>query len=148
MDLREAGIAELIARLKARKAELGIVKFIETPSGEVDPEKVPAVLLQEGIDQIDKYSNRGKSGYPAARILEVVFECVVDSRVTSARTFCKNVRRALFLDKSEDVINVMLTSEVFIRETMMEGPFGYGLPNINGIKLVLNLHYTDEGITI
>lgn len=148
MDNREAGIAELKARLYARKAEAGIAMFIETPSGELNPEKTPAVLLSEGEDIIDLTSSRNQSGYPAKRILEIMFECVVDIRNNKPRTFCKDVRRALFLDKSVDEINIMLLSEVFIREARMEGPFGYGLPNINGMRLILNLFYPDEGIII
>lgn len=148
IDPREIGITELIARLKERKEELGLVSFLETPSGEVDPEKLPAVALHEGVDAIEKYSNRTASGYPAKRSLVVVFECLVDVRNVGIRSFCKDVRRALFLDRTTNQINIFLAPEVYIKEVEMEGPIGYGLPNLNGMKLTLNLYYTDEGIVI
>lgn len=148
IDPREVGIAELIARLKERKEEIGLVLFLETQSGEVDPEKLPAVALHEGVDKIEKYSNRTASGYPAKRNLSVVFECLVDIRNVGIRAFCKDVRRALFLDRITNQINISLAPEVYIKEIEMEGPVGYGLPNINGMRLTLNLYYTDEGIVI
>lgn len=148
MDSREIAVNELIARLQARKEEIGLVKFLETPSGEIDPDKLPAILLEEGTDQINTHSNRTKSGYPSKRMLELSFECVVDVRSTNIRDFCKSVRRALFLDKEVDQVDVQLSDDVFMIEDKMEGPFGYGLPNVNGMRLILNLFYTDEGIII
>lgn len=148
MDSREIGIAELIARLKAKKTDIGLARFIETPSGEVDPDQLPAILLEEGPDQISSHSNRSQSGYPSKRVLEISFECIVDTRNTDTRTFCRNVRRALFLDKDVDEVNVQLGNDIFVREDRTEGPFGYGLPNVNGMRLILNLIYTDEGIII
>lgn len=147
MDKRDQSLIELKERLRLRKDEIGIVSFKETPSGEISPDKLPCVLMEEGVDSIIEHSGRKKSGYPARRILEVSFECIVNSKSVSPRNFCKDVRRCLFLEKGSDTqININVAELSFIKENRMEGPFGYGLPNINGMKLILDLIYIDDGI--
>jgi len=151
VDKRDEGIAEIKDRLKVRKDVIGLVFFKDTPSGEIDPENTPSVLMLEGNDRIVKPSTRNNSGYPATRAAEITLECIVNSKDTSPRMFCKDVRKAIFLDKEADFlttnesdINIHVAEGVFIREDRTEGPFGYGLPNINGMRLVIDLVYDDN----
>lgn len=149
MDERDQALAEIKERLRSRKDLIGINYLKEVPSGELDPNKVPAVLIIEGSDSILKSSGRSSSGYPAKRVLEVTFECIVNSKTISARTFCKEIRKAVFYDRYvegvEDRINTKIVDNVFIAENKTEGPFGYGLPNINGMRLIIDLVYNDNG---
>ena len=102
--------------------------------------------MLEGIDKITKLSARGNTGYPAQRVLEVVIELVTTEK-TDIKALYKLVRSTVFSVKGSNpkVYNSRLVDDAFINENRTEGPIGYGLPDVLGMRLVLDLFYTDNG---
>ena len=96
--------------------------------------------MVEGIDSIVEYSSRTPTGYPARRMLEVTLEIISDKK-TDIKTLFREVRSVVF---SGGV--VVADDKTIIKEVRTEGPTGYGLPGVLGIRLILFLMYKDEGI--
>ena len=95
--------------------------------------------MLEDTDQIIKPNNRDPLGYPCARDLEVVLELAVNENDTDVRQLIRDLRTIVFAG------GVKVADGVFIRELRAIGPFGYGIPNILGMRLVLSMNYTDDG---
>jgi len=148
MEQRFVAMQEIKDRFYEKKNDLGLLYLKDTPSGEIDPDQTPAILLTSGTDSIGKYSNRSDHGYPAQRILEVSIEAIINSRDIDVVDFFKNVRKTAFIGRgtNPEIVDIQVADGVFIRENRSEGPFGYGLPNMIGMRLVLDLLYTDNGI--
>ena len=150
MENRELGIVEIYDRLEAKKDTLGLNFCIRTPTGPIDPTMVPGLIMNEGDDVITQRANRGPTGYPAKRILEVAIELLINDtdETIDLKTLFLAVKRAVFYNRDIDNprIEVQVANNVFINENRTEGPYGFGLPNIKGMKLVLDLIYTDNGI--
>jgi hypothetical protein len=150
VENRELGLVEIFERVKAKKDDLGLVSFKRTPTSPIDPNKLPAVLMFENIDLIVKKSSRHKLGYPARRKLEVILEIIVNTKNTSIdmKTLFRQLRLVVFTNRDEEnpQLDPNVADGVFLDENRTEGPIGYGLPDVIGTKLVLDLFYTDNGL--
>ncbi len=137
---RELGIAEIANRIKTVSPSLGIKTFKRTPLNPVDSYDTPFVFIYEGDDVITDYSNRSPGGYPAKRKLELPVELIVDS--TDSTFNLKQLYRDL---RSAILVDTTVAQNTTIYELRAEGPFGYGVPKLLGMRLVLALIYFDAG---
>lgn len=139
MDLRNQGIAVLKQRLKDSKDSLGLKTFAETPGATIDPtsDTLPAIILIKGPDSVDKRSSR-RSSYPARRIFEVTLEMVTPLEY-DIESWYRSVRTVV-LESDGRLLN-----GVYIEESRAEGPSGYDIPGIQGMRLVLSMVYIDSG---
>jgi len=151
MIKKEAALLEIKSRIKTVKDSLGLVTFVRTPTVPVDAQEMPAIFMIEGVDHITKYGSRKPTGYPAKRVAEVVIELITskkdsDGNDVDIKSMYRTVRSTIMIN-----VNPLLKEDgspdptVFIREARTEGPSGYGLPDVVGMRLVLELFYTDEG---
>lgn len=143
---RETGLVEIYNRVKTARTDLGLTSFRRTPTEAIVQEDCPCVFMHEGVDTIIEVSSRSGLGYPAKRSLEVVLELVTSSDI-DIRQLLLNLRAVVFsVDGSDPKIpNPIIGDNCFINENRTEGPNGYGLPDILGMSLVLDLIYTDNG---
>jgi len=140
MDKRELGLLEIYNRIKDAKTsgDLVVKSFQRNPTVPVNLQDLPCIFMVEGEDEIHKRSSRNPLGYPAERTLEVLLELIVDG-ATDIRRLFKDLRIAV-LKKG-----AIVATNTFIREIRTEGPTGYGLPDVLGIRFVLSLSYMDDG---
>jgi len=140
VDKRELGLLEIYDRIKAAKDSgvLSIKSFQRSPTIPVNEVDLPCVFMVEGDDEIVKRSSRNPLGYPAERNLEVILELVARGSA-DIRKLYKDLRVAVLKD------GAIVTTNTFIREIRTEGPTGYGLPDVLGIRFVLSLTYMDDG---
>ena len=139
MKNREDGLLELYNRIYTAKNELGLKGFKRSPTKPVDEEFLPCIFMVEDVDEIIDHSSRNQTGYPCKRVLEVTLEIVSD-READIKKLYRDVRTVVFADGV-----VVADDQTFIREIRTEGPTGYGLPDVLGMRLVLALVYTDKG---
>lgn len=147
-DNREIVLLEIYERIKTDRVALGFNSFKRTPTRPSKPEDLPCIFMLEGIDVIIKKSSRGITGYPAQRKLETVIELVVNKNDTAdIKTLFYNLRKTIFKVRGSDPpeYNSRITNDIFFGENRIEGPIGYGLPDIKVMRLVLDLIYTDGG---
>lgn len=143
---REDALIEIYERLKENRESIGIKTFKRTPTSPSDEEDLPCIFMSEESDNIIEYSKRNKTGYPARRALEVSIE-IVASGDSNIKQLYMNTRRAVFAERGSNLTNFnpVLAHNTFINENRTEGPTGYGLPDILGMRLILDLVYTDNG---
>ncbi len=150
MIQKEEALLVLKARVASLREELALATFIRNPTIPVEKDAMPAIFMIEGIDHITSYNNRGGSWYPVQRVAEVVFEIIVTEVVDDTRTDIKfmyrKIRSALMINIHPLILeNGKVNKKVFFREVRTEGPSGYGIPDVVGMRLVLELFYTDKG---
>ncbi len=148
MDNREDALLELYERIKVNRVDLGLVSFKRTPTNPISDSDMPCVIMLEGVDNIIEHGTRNNSGYPVRRALEVTLE-LITTKDTAIKTTLRSLRKAVFTERGTDppVYSARLvpnTRTGFISESRTEGPTGYGLPNVLGMSLVLDLVYTDD----
>ena len=145
MKNREEGLMEIYERIKANRVALGIKTFKWIPTSPIQEEDMPCIFLLEGSDSIMKHSSRSTTGFPAQRVMEATVELVA-ADPTDIKTLFRKVRQAVFAVRGTDPVeyNSRISDKVFFNENRIEGPEGYGLPKVKGIRLVLDLVYTDE----
>ena len=137
MELREESIVEVEKRIKDARVALGLMTCKRSPTSAINSNHCPAVIIVEGPDNIIKKSSRGTSIYPARRGLELVLEIVT--------TLGYDVKK-LYRDVRSVVLqNPVVADNCYIEEIRTEGPDGYDLPDIQGMRLILLLTYTDQG---
>jgi hypothetical protein len=148
---REEGLTEIYERIKARRIILGLQAFKRTPTAPVREEMLPCIFMSEDVDNVIEHSQRNKTGYPARRVLEVALE-IIASRDTDVKQLYFNVRRAVFMNREAvweendpSSYSPFIAENTFVNENRTEGPTGYGLPDVIGMRLVLDLVYTDNG---
>ena len=143
---REDALLEIFERIKADRETLGIKTFKRTPTAPISLSDLPCIFMLEDVDTIVKRSGRGNTGYPAKRVLEVVIELATDKN-TDIKALYRDVRRTIFTVRGvvPKVQSSRLADDAFINEARTEGPTGYGLPDVLGMRLVLDLVYTDNG---
>lgn len=144
---RELGLDEIYERIKARRDVIGVKTFKRTPTSPIQDSDMPCIFMLEEIDNVIKQSNRGNTGYPVRRVLEVVLE-LVTTKSTDIKTMYRTMRKSVFSIIGSDpfIYNARIVDSVFIAENRTEGPIGYGLPDILAMRLVLDLVYTDDGL--
>ena len=138
MENREIGLEEIYDRIKSQKDVLGISQFRRTPTSPID--STPYIVMLEDVDEIVKKNARNPLGYPCVRDLEVIVELTVNAEETDIRSLLRQVRSAVFSGGAE------IADRIFIREARTIGPFGYGVPEILGMRLILSMTYTDLGV--
>lgn len=148
---REEGLLEIYERIKIRRINLGLNTFKRTPTVPVRQEMFPCIFMSEGVDNVIDHSKRNKTGYPAKRVLEVALEIIVSADADIKRLYF-DVRKAVFMDKNAvweenkpSAFSPIIAKNTFINENRTEGPDGFGLPDAVGMRLVLDLIYTDNG---
>lgn len=139
MQRREEGLLEVYNRILNAKDVLGLKGFKRTPTSPVTEQYLPCIFMIEGVDEVVTHSSRGSSGFPCRRALEVTLEIVTNKDVDIKKLY-RDVRSVIF---SEGVI--VADDNTFIREIRTEGPTGYGLPDVLGMRLVLALSHNDKG---
>jgi len=145
---REDALQEIYERIKVKRISLGLTSFKRTPTEPIVEKDMPCVFMLEGPDNIIEYSSRGNMGYPVRRTLEVTLELVTNSNI-DIKSKLRDLRKAVFAERDIDppVYNPRLVDvgqTGFISENRTEGPSGYGLQDILGMSLVLDLVYTDD----
>jgi len=138
MIRREEGLIEIFNRIKDNRLVLGLVSFQRSPTNPIDFTVMPSLFMLEGTDIIVTPSKRGPNVYPARRQLEVTLELVTSSSV--------NIRALLLQLRVVVLTDTVVAQNTFIQELRAEGPNGYGIPDVLGMRLVLGLMYTDEGV--
>jgi hypothetical protein len=149
MENRELGLNEMYERIKLARTELGLVSFRRIPTRPSELSDLPCVFMLEGVDRITKRSTRGGLGYPATRVMEVPFESVVNKRGSiSVKTLNQGLRQAIFKIRGSDPAEYSssIAENTFIQENRTEGPLSYGLPDIEVMRLVIDLTYIDGGL--
>ena len=143
---RENGLLEIYERIKAKRIELGLTSFKRTPTNPIKEPDMPCVFMMEGIDNIVKHSSRGNTGYPCTRALEVELEIVVNKSVDIMALY-RQLRSVVFTSRDgSGMKNARLSDGTSIRENRTEGPTGYGLPDVKGMSLFLDMIYTDNDL--
>lgn len=150
IDSREEALLEIYERIKAKRVALGLTSFKRTPTEPIEAKHMPCVFMLEGPDNIIEYSGRSGMGYPVRRTLEVTLE-LVTTEDDNIKTKLRALRRVVFAEKGTDpaVYNPRLVPKGqtgFIQEARTEGPTGYGLQDVLGMSLVLDLVYVDTMI--
>jgi len=145
MKNKEEGLQEIYERIKANRVLLGVKTFKWIPTSPIQEEDMPCIFLLEGTDNIIKHSGRSTTGFPAQRVAEVTIELVTSGAVDIKALFRK-VRQAIFAISDSDPIKYdsRISDKVFFNESRIEGPEGYGLPNVKGMRLILDVVYSDE----
>lgn len=138
MRNREDAIIEIVQRLTDAREVLGLKKLKRSPTKPISKSHLPCIFIVEDTDEIVKHSTRGALGYPARRVLEIVLEIVSDSSYDIKQLY-RDIRATVLAN------NPVVADDSFIRELRTEGPTGYGLPDVLGMRLVLALTYTDSG---
>lgn len=140
MERRENGLVEIFARLYNARNTLGLKFCKRMPTKPVQPnvDTVPGIYMVEGEDSVSERNSRNPFGYPARRNLEVVLEIIapLDSDI-----------KALYRAVRKTVLggSVNVADDSFIRESRTEGPAGYEVPDLQGMRMVLVLTYVDTG---
>jgi len=138
MKNREDAIVAVVQRLTDARVSLGLQKLKRSPTTPINKDHLPCIFIVEDVDEIIKHSTRGVLGYPCRRVLEIVLEIITDNSY-DIKNLYRQVRSTVLAN------NPVVADDSFIRELRTEGPTGYGLPDVLGMKLVLALTYTDSG---
>lgn len=137
MQNRENGLVEIYNRVYNARVALGLKAFKRTPTAPVDVNFLPCVFMHEGVDEIVKHASRNMHGYPARRILEVMLEIITGTGYDVKQIY-RGVRSVVF------GTTPVVADDTFIREIRTEGPTGYDIPDVVGIRFVVGLTYTDN----
>lgn len=146
MKKRVLAVAEIKKRIADVRVALGIKTFRQNVSTPLKQEELNVVLLLEGIDEVVEKSARGARGLPYKRLLEVILEIIILKTPTSdIYKICHDLREVVLVDPFPVKVGGKADATTFISELRVEGPSGYGLPDVEGIRLVLGLNYIDDG---
>ena len=148
MIKKEEALLEIKERIKSVKDSLGLVTFIRNPTVPVDKSEMPAIFMFDGVDHISKFSSICSTGYPAQGVAEIVVDLItadkIDNVSVDIKLMYRTVRAAIFVNVNPVLReNGSVDPSVYFREARTEGPNGYGLPDIVGMRLILELFYTD-----
>ncbi len=146
MITREEGLQEIFERVKLNRTTLGLKAFKRTPTEPINDNQMPCIFMHEGIDKVVEHSSRHKVSYPVKRVMIVTLE-LVTNKSTDIKELYRNVRRIVFTQRGTDppITNPVIANQTFISENRTEGPTGYGLPDVLGMSLVLDMFYIDNG---
>lgn len=146
MKKRVLAVAEIKKRIKDARTALGVTSFHYNPQRGLIGSDLRAVCLTEGIDDIIKRSSRDPRGFPLHRGVELIVD-IVDN-VTPTSDICKvciDVREVIMDTIYPVTVDGVVDPTTFLSELRIEGPFGYGIPDVEGIRLILYLNYIDPG---
>jgi len=142
---RENGLLEIYERIKANRSGIGVLSFKRTPTAPIQEEDMPCIFMLEGTDNIIKHSSRGNTGYPVKRALEVTLE-IVTNKEADIKTIYRKLRQYVFTSRVSGKFDSRVANNSFIHESRTDGPTGYGLPDILGMSLILDLVYVDNDL--
>lgn len=146
MIKRVLAVAEIKKRIKNAKVALGMKTFHYNPQRGLRADELRAVCLTEGIDDIIRRSSRNPRGLPLDRLVELIIDVVdLKTDTSNINKVCIDVREAIMQDIYPVVVDEKVDHTTFLSELRIEGPFGYGLPDVEGIRLILGLNYIDTG---
>ncbi len=150
MIKKEEALLSIKDRIETVKDSLGLVTFVRNPTVPVELSEMPAVFMIEGVDQINKYSPRSPTGYPAQRVAEIVVELITAEKINNVpvdiKLMYRTIRSAIMINANPLLLeNGKPDPTVFMREARTEGPNGYGLPDVSGMRFIMELFYTDKG---
>lgn len=137
MKNREDALVEIEKRCYDNRVEIAVNTFKRAPTRPIDSYAYPAIFMYEGDDELVQASQRDALGYPAKRLLEVTLEIITDE-TTDIKAKYRKVRNAV-------LSNPVVAPTATIKEIRTEGPVGFGLPDVLGMRLVLALSYIDDG---
>jgi len=144
---REQGLDEIYERIKAKRTDLSLKSFRRTPTTPIDEELMPCVFMLEGADTIVEHSQRNQVGYPAKRVMDLTLELIVNSKNHNIKDLFQQLRKVVFTQRIEPFnYSSIVAANTFISENRTEGPGAYQIPNIIGMKLILDLVYTDYNL--
>ena len=147
MRKRVLAVAEVKKRIKDAKDALGVKTFKYNPQKGLLATELRAVCLTEGVDEILRRSSRNPRGFPMDRGVELIVDIVdVVTPTSDIRKVCIDVREIIMSTIYPVTIDGNVDPTTFLSELRIEGPFGYGLPDVEGIRLILSLNYIDPGI--
>lgn len=140
MQKRKEILDVLIERIKQNRSTLHVKTLKHNPTSPFISTDLPGVFLYEGVDNILKYSSGTPLGYPVFRECEITLEIITDSRY-DLLTMYRGVRSVVL---NSDLPSLQKGS--LLREKFSEGPTGYGVPDVLGMRLVMSLTYSDDGL--
>ena len=149
MKKRVLALAEIKKRIKDQRTTLagGVKSFHTNVQRALREDELPAICLSEGVDEITKRAARNKRGLPCERSVELVVDLV--DFTNTGRDIRKSIIdiREVILEDIHPVLEANGTPDfsTSLSELRIEGPFGYGLQDVEGIRLVLGLNYVDNG---
>lgn len=142
---RENGLLEIYNRIKDNRVAIGIKSFKRTPTEPITDSDMTCVFMLEGTDNILKHATRSTTGYPVKRVLEVTLE-IVATKQTDIKDVYQKLRNTVFTSRETGLPNSIIADNTFINENRTEGPTGYGLPDVLGMSLIVDLVYVDKGL--
>ena len=132
--------------------ELMELKSVVTdPVDALDSEsQMPALTLQQGVDEMGTLSNRTALGYPAKRELQIIvdyFEKIGRKIHGQEVTLIEKINKIRSTVLQEGAYGPFEKDgcKVSIREKKIKGPFPIAFKNHIGIRLTFSLEYTDGG---
>jgi len=140
MEKRTEGLTEIYDRLKPLFVSYPLTFLDISPDFKVEAISIPAVIIIEGTDEIQKRTQRTYLGYPAKRQLEVIIECW-DNTLDAVRSLYQEARSAVLANSG-----ILIPDEVIIREDKVIGPFNLDIPNIKGMRIIFLMTYEDAGV--
>lgn len=146
MIKRVLAMAEIKERIEAARVALGIKTFHQNLQRGLKGDELTALCVSEGADEIVKRTSRNPRGLPQDRFVEIIIDLVaVKSELPDIRKRIIDTREVILVDIYPVKFEGVNDTTTFLSELRIEGPFGYGLPNVEGIRLVLGLNYIDSG---
>lgn len=138
MKNREEALEEIYTILYNNRVVLGLRGLQRNPTEPIEEKYLPVIFIVEDVDEIIKVLSRSAGIYPCKRRLEVILEMVADTSIDIKKLY-RDVRNTLFSN------GILTVGNTFIREVRTEGPTGYGLPKLLGMRLILEIVYDDDG---
>jgi len=153
MIVREVALQTLFDRLLRDRNDLNLKALKWNSNDPISKDMVPSIYMYEELDEITARKSRDSLGYPVARRLEVELEIVTtnDKHSKAVKDLYLLVRRTVFCEKNLTgayTINPVLAPGSTVRELRAKGPGLYDVPELVGIKMVLEIQYIDNGIEL
>jgi len=137
MKLRRAAIVEMKSWLVEAATDLGLGSIQTNPVTPVDPNKLNAVHIHVGTDEIVKRSNRNRIRFPAVRKAAIIFELWMPAEVENPELEIEELRKILIASQ--------LSNQCSIEEQQTYGPMNGGVPGAQAMQLIVTLTYNDKG---
>lgn len=148
MRKRKLALDVLLDRFRAHKDDLNIVTLKLNPNTEIYASDMPALILTSGSDIIVKESSNNARGIPMIRSFTITAELIVN-REKDDRDLVK------YLCLMRDVVlndpyplkydSGAPDRTTYFKELGTDGPYSYRVAYIEGVQLLINLRYEDNG---
>jgi len=141
MDTRDAAVTDIMERIYNEVTknppydDFELCHMELTPVDPIGVNSMPAVLLFEDEDSIIKRATRSNLGFPLIRTLSLMIE-VWDLNKDKVKKLYKSIRKGA-------LGNGGFLSGATVTETKTVGPYSSGRDGTMGIRLVLEITYTE-----